>query len=64
MARKQCSKCKTAFECNAEGSGCWCEGLIISQENLQVLKDDFDNCLCPDCLAQYAMPVGKDANEL
>lgn len=64
MATKQCSKCNTDFECKAEGSGCWCEGLTISCENLQELRNDFDNCLCPDCLSQYAAPVAKDANEL
>lgn len=64
MATKHCSKCYAAFECKAEGSGCWCEGLTISEENLKTLQGDFDNCLCPACLIQYAEPEAKAAGEV
>ncbi|MBS1772297.1 MAG: cysteine-rich CWC family protein [Bacteroidetes bacterium] len=52
---KQCSKCKASFECKNDEGGCWCENYTLSLDALKELKAKFDNCLCPECLAEYAI---------
>jgi len=54
MASKNCSKCKTLFECTCETPGCWCEGVFIDQDTLNEIKRVYENCLCPACLKEYA----------
>lgn len=54
MVTKQCSKCGADFGCNATGTGCWCEQYSLSTQTLAELKNDYNNCLCPQCLEQYA----------
>ncbi len=54
MSVKKCAKCFVEFECTNEQRGCWCEGLQIAPENLQKLRENYDNCLCPQCLKEYA----------
>jgi len=53
MAQKICSKCGKEFGCQSDSRGCWCEDLHIKTETLTQLRNEFDNCLCPECLAQY-----------
>lgn len=50
---KTCSNCKATFTCQNETRGCWCEGLILSPETLNHLREAYDNCLCPTCLKGY-----------
>lgn len=50
---KTCSKCKAPFSCQNEMRGCWCEDLTLNAETLALLRQQFDNCLCPACLALY-----------
>lgn len=51
---KQCSKCNTSFECKNDAMGCWCQQYTLSADTLKHLKENFENCLCPQCLAIYA----------
>ena len=46
---KVCSRCGQSFGCNS-GNQCWCEGVALTRDQLQWLKDHFDDCLCPACL--------------
>ena len=57
---KQCSKCKSTFECCNERSGCWCERLQIAPETLLELRQAYDNCLCPNCLTDYSLNAIKN----
>jgi len=57
---KECSKCKAAFECCNERSGCWCEALQIAPETLHELRERYDNCLCPNCLTEYSLKATKN----
>lgn len=50
---KKCSKCNTAFNCTNESSGCWCEQVTLSTQVLSYLEENYDNCLCPDCLQEF-----------
>ena len=60
MTEKKCSKCGALFGCNADSNGCWCENYSIDTNTLQQLKKDFENCLCEDCLKQYASTKAID----
>ncbi len=51
--KKICPKCKKEFECK-HNKDCFCMKYPISEENLNILKKEFDNCLCEDCLKEYA----------
>jgi hypothetical protein len=63
MAVKICSRCKKDFECCMESRGCWCEDLTLSSASLQQLREQYDNCLCPECLKLFAEPAGTDSTE-
>ena len=51
--QKNCSKCGKAFNCCNEVPGCWCENVQLDQKALDALKNEFDNCLCSECLKEY-----------
>ncbi|RYZ22829.1 MAG: hypothetical protein EOO10_21435 [Chitinophagaceae bacterium] len=50
MMEKNCSKCNSTFTCQNETRGCWCESVKLSPETLVQLKENYENCLCPNCL--------------
>ncbi|SEP11932.1 cysteine-rich CWC family protein [Niastella yeongjuensis] len=50
---KKCSKCETAFNCQNESRGCWCEEVQLSTRQLDYLKENYENCLCPNCLKEF-----------
>jgi len=51
---KVCPKCGAAFNCyRSSKMKCWCEDFSIKSENLKVLAENYNNCLCPECLAFY-----------
>jgi len=52
--QKTCSRCGAAFQCRSDGH-CWCVNLRLSPATLQWLERNFGDCLCPTCLAEYAM---------
>lgn len=55
---KTCPRCGKDFEC-LHAPGCWCFDYKISPENLEKLKRDYDNCLCPECLKEYTTSPQK-----
>jgi len=59
MAQKHCSRCEKPFNCCNETSGCWCENYQLSKETLQELRKRFDNCLCENCLAEFALKAAE-----
>jgi len=59
MAGKKCSKCGLFFTCGNEQQGCWCASLSLDPAAQEQLKKEFENCLCPACLAAYASPENK-----
>lgn len=61
MKAKKCSKCHTTFSCGSPEPGCWCETIHLSNDTLKLLKEQYDNCLCPVCLKGFeqAQPVSS-----
>jgi hypothetical protein len=45
-----CESCGAEFTCNAGQETCWCFDVKAAPENLTALKENFNNCLCRDCL--------------
>ncbi|PKP48448.1 MAG: hypothetical protein CVT94_08315 [Bacteroidetes bacterium HGW-Bacteroidetes-11] len=50
---KTCPRCGKQFEC-LHAPGCWCFAYTVSVENQKKMREEFDNCLCPECLPLYA----------
>jgi len=50
---KKCPSCGSLFECKG-GEDCWCENYQILNKNYYRLMLDYDNCLCENCLKNYA----------
>jgi len=57
---KKCSKCGNAFECTNDADGCWCQQYTLSLDVLKHLKENFENCLCPECLQGYAIDAANN----
>jgi hypothetical protein len=54
MSTKKCPKCQATFTCCNETSGCWCETIRLEKETLLHLRENYNNCLCKDCLEKFA----------
>jgi hypothetical protein len=51
MDMRQCESCGREFACGARSEdGCWCDALLVSPQQLAVLREHFLACVCPDCL--------------
>jgi hypothetical protein len=46
-----CESCGREFGCGARDGSCWCGDVAVSPERLAILRENFELCLCPDCLA-------------
>jgi hypothetical protein len=53
MQSKKCSKCGTLFTCHSPQPGCWCEKMQLSIDTLDQLKNNFQDCLCSQCLKSF-----------
>ncbi|MFY7963427.1 MAG: cysteine-rich CWC family protein [Chitinophagaceae bacterium] len=53
---KICPKCKEYFECSINDiSKCQCFNITINADDLALIKQDFDDCLCGECLKKVAI---------
>lgn len=50
--KKKCAKCGKEFECKHTAE-CWCNDLKISKNLSEYLRNNFDNCLCKNCLTEF-----------
>ncbi|MBL7112776.1 MAG: cysteine-rich CWC family protein [Bacteroidales bacterium] len=50
---KTCPKCGREFECFSDDD-CWCEKLQIHRKDYLEIIQKYDDCLCADCLIDYA----------
>ena len=49
-----CESCGREFGCGAQDPDCWCAKVTIGRDRLAILREHFERCLCPDCLALAA----------
>jgi len=48
-----CPRCGAKFQCG-KGGKCWCYEVDVPQSLLEKINNEFDTCLCPDCLKELA----------
>jgi hypothetical protein len=48
-----CPKCGKQFKCSTSAK-CWCYEYDVPVEVMEDLQQEFEGCLCPDCLKTYA----------
>ena len=52
---KKCARCGAELLCYAgTGKGCWCEEYSLSRETLKYLQEQYEDCLCEECLKSFA----------
>ena len=51
---KSCPRCHGGFQCANPFPGCWCTRVTLSREVLGMLRENYDDCLCPSCLKEYS----------
>ena len=50
---KKCPSCGKFFTCQGEDD-CWCESYQIHRKEFLKITQQYTDCICPDCLKQYA----------
>ncbi len=45
-----CESCGEEFSCGANIGKCWCFAVELKPETLADLSEDFNDCLCGNCL--------------
>jgi Cysteine-rich CWC len=51
MITQTCESCGREFGCGAQDDACWCSDASLDKQRLAILREHFERCLCPDCLA-------------
>ena len=46
---KKCPRCSKEFECS-HSSTCWCSKYTINEKVREYLKNNYQDCLCEECL--------------
>jgi len=55
---KTCPRCKNVFECKAgDIIHCQCSDIRLSIEERAFIEDQYQDCLCRDCLLQLKEQV-------
>jgi uncharacterized protein (UPF0212 family) len=50
---KYCPRCGNKFSCSASPR-CWCYEISLSPATLEFIENNYDSCLCPQCLTLLA----------
>jgi hypothetical protein len=50
--QKVCAVCAATFACG--GPACWCARIQLTPESLRALREQYNGCLCPECLQKQA----------
>jgi len=51
---KKCVKCGKDFHCFAgSNKKCWCTRYKLSDEQLKALAQEYEDCLCEECLKEF-----------
>ena len=55
LRRIECGRCGTSFECNAaDVINCQCNAVVITSTQQDLIKNNYADCLCANCLQQLA----------
>lgn len=62
MPDKNCPRCNAEFLCNVDNiEQCQCYGTRLNDEQRQVVRDHYADCLCRKCLEE--LKVLKDSQQ-
>ena len=50
-----CPRCGKQFQCSKSGK-CWCYEVALPVDALEFIEANYDSCLCPECLNEFAKP--------
>jgi hypothetical protein len=60
LTKKYCPHCGTLFNCNASNiNDCFCSHILISKSSLQLIKANYTDCLCANCIASFSIKNTK-----
>ncbi len=57
-----CESCGEAFSCGAKVGKCWCFSVELKAETLAELCENFNSCLCKNCLEKLATNYTNNTN--
>lgn len=58
--KKQCERCKKEFVCDDQNiSACDCQTIILNKEQTDLLKQNYQDCLCLNCLEELSVRVNS-----
>jgi hypothetical protein len=49
-----CEACGQGFDCGAQGAGCWCTEVQLTEQQRADLRERYRGCLCRPCLERFA----------
>lgn len=54
----KCAKCEAEFSCGADEGAekCWCFSLPV----VRSIPKEYESCLCPKCLEEFAAAEAKE----
>jgi Cysteine-rich CWC len=55
--KSTCESCGKSFDCGAKTGSCWCFSIAIEPQDLAQLNQQFQNCLCQECLQNSFSPI-------
>jgi hypothetical protein len=55
-----CARCGRGFGCGVDDEACWCAELTLARP----VPPGYDDCLCPECLAELVQPAPEAAGAL
>jgi len=59
LKKKVCPVCDATFEC-LHSTECWCMAYVIPEENMELIRQRYNDCLCAECLSKYAVEIKED----
>ncbi|RFS19732.1 hypothetical protein DVR12_21785 [Chitinophaga silvatica] len=55
-----CPRCQSLFECRVGTIlRCQCQEVVLSEEELEYIRQEFSGCLCADCLRELKTAFKK-----
>ncbi len=49
-----CESCGKEFSCGVNAGKCWCFEVELKPEDLENLRENYDRCLCQNCLKKMS----------
>ncbi len=60
MREVKCPRCGREFVCKHDET-CFCTKYVLSEENKKGIRSTWSECLCEDCLKEFAEPIGQES---